>query len=368
MIILYNIHLKPNRTVFYERPNLRSDDRIDIFKYSIATHAVTDPLVSKFLFFISIDSEWENRKEEIEKFIYNNHDEEKVKIEWKAKETLEEWQNLSYELDKIDDKTIYFLSNEDHIFIDYDLEALFYTIKEVENDPNPFSAMFYSHWPELIRVAKRLGGNLSSSGYSVNFDWSVHDSIRLIRKELWRKYWFDWDFRDLPPSTNISSIKKFLPDGFNVSCHVPTREICRHYDGYSHVGNLFNYYPPLEIPKGFLSKNMTVRYGWNDIWNHDNFSNINPLMPNMKTVDPRCGVDYKLTLDKLPMSWWGRISDINENPHMNEEEMAVGYKNWLYDSLKVPIGAYCMHFNENDFPPIEWIEKHIKQVKMLRTF
>lgn len=368
MIILYNIHLKPNRTVFYERPNLRSDDRIDIFKYSIATHAVTDPLVSKFLFFISIAPEWENRKEEIEKYILDHINPEKTEIKWNANKTLEDWQNLTFELDKIDDSTIYFISNEDHIFIDYDLEALFYTVKAVEDDPNPFSCMFYSHWPELIRVASRLGAVLNSSGHSVNFMWSVHDSIRLLRKELWRKYWFDWDYKDISPKTEISTIKKFLPDELDLSCHVPTRELCRHYDGYSHVGDIMNYYPPLEIPKGFIEKRMTIRYGWNDLWIHDYFTNINPSIPNLKCKNKMEGVDYKFTLDKFPMAWWGRISDLPENAHMNETQMAIDYEKWFMDGLKMPISAYCMHFDENSRPPPHWFEKHLKQVKMLRHY
>ncbi len=368
MIVLFNIHLKPHRTVLYERPNLKTDHRIDVFKYSIATHACMEPMVSKYIFLISIAQEWENRKDEIEKFISDNLDNEKVEIRWKANETLEEWQSFTYELDKIEDKTIYFVSNEDHIFVDYDLSALFYTVKAVEDDPNPFSAMFYSHWPELIRVANRLGGFLHPNGYCVNFTWSVHDSIRLMRKELWRKYWFDWDFKDMEPTNKIHTIKKFLPDTLDISCYVPIREICRHYDGYSHVGDIMDYYPPLEIPKGFCSNTMTVRYGWNDIWTHDFFTNVNPSGQNLKTKNKNQGFDYKFTLDKFPLSWWGRISDLPQNPHMDEAKIAADYEKWFLDGLKVPMSAYCMHFTEENTPPKDWFKLHLTQAKLLRHF
>jgi hypothetical protein len=131
---------------------------------------------------------------------------------------------------------------------------------------------------------------------------------------------------------------------------------------------LFNHAPPLEIPLGFFADRMTIRYGWNDIWKHDCFTNINPLFKNMKCVDPNQGIDYKYTIDKLPLFWYGRISDISENPHMNEEEMKKAYENWFYEGLKIPFGAYSMHFDETDHPPIEWFDKNIKQIKMLRHF
>lgn len=366
MIVLFNITCKPKRTIFYERPNIKTDDRLDVFKYCIASHAVMNPLVTKYLFYITLDPEYQPRKKELECFIRDNIDDDKLQITWKANETLEEWHECTNLISLINDNTLYYLPHEDHIFIDYDLSALYFTVKEVEKDSNPFSAMFYSHWPELIKVASRNGATLSDSGYSVRFDWSVHDSIRLLRKELWIKHWYDWDYKDMPGSTKIPLIKKFLPDDLNVSCHIPTRELCRHYDGYSHVGNLLNWTPPIEIPQGFFQKTILIKYAYKDLIRNSNIINVNPCIPNLKSADSTLGVDYKFTFDRLPLFWQGRIAEININEECNPDEIEECYNSWFLQTTKQKMGTYCMHFDENDSPPDYWFAKNLNTMKRLR--
>ena len=45
-----------------------------------------------------------------------------------------------------------------------------------------------------------------------------------------------------------------------------------------------------------------------------------PILPNYYAYD-KTGTDYKFTLADLPLVWEGRISEVDSNPNIDEEEM-----------------------------------------------
>jgi hypothetical protein len=363
MIILFNLKCTPHRMTPYNRVGLPMDDRLEVFKYSIASHAILDKLVSKYLFYVTLEKEWEHRKDDLENYIYQTINNDKLEIVWKRNETVEEWQQVCHYMDTIDDKTIWFAGNDDHIFMDYDLTCVYHGMKALEEDANPHAAMFYSHWFETIRVANRNKATLHPSGHVVSFPWAIHDSIRLVRKELWKHYWFSWDFRPHNGHLGrVDMIKNWTGDGIMTNCYIPTRELCRHYDGHSHVGDLFNHGPPIQIPEGFFEKKMKIRYGWNDGYK-EGYVNVNPMGANLKTKDKVNGFDYKFSLDRLPLFWYGHIEQVVPAHGIDETAMKRAYENHFIESTKIPMNTYLMGFSPEDHPPLNWFNKHLEFFK-----
>jgi len=355
MIILFNISCSPHRLNGYGRPNLKHFDRMDVFKYCLSSYAVLSPLVSKYILYVQLEKGWEHRKDDLNDFILKNIPNDKLELHWHRNTTVEEWQNVYNDLEKINDKVVWFAGNDDHIFVDYDLNCLSGCINALEESA-PLSACFYSHWFETIRMAGRHNASLHPNGHCVNFPWAIHDSIRMVRKEVIKHYFFEKDFRYQNGNFwRWDRIKEFSGNDIMLNTFIPTRELCRHFDGYSHVGNLFNFGPPLEIPPGFFENTMKIRYGWNDGYKED-CVNVNPMNPNLKCVDPVNGVDSRCTLDKIPLFWAGHISEFIINKDINEEEMHLAWENDFKNRIKLTMNTYFESFDENNPPPINWFE------------
>ena len=83
-----------------------------------------------------------------------------------------------------------------------------------------------------------------------------------------------------------------------------------------------NICPSLSIPNGFFESKIKIRYGYNDY--KEGWVNINPKSNNHYAFNKN-GVDYKITLEDLPLFWKDRIIEIDKNKNINEEEM-IQYK------------------------------------------
>jgi hypothetical protein len=87
-----------------------------------------------------------------------------------------------------------------------------------------------------------------------------------------------------------------------------------------------NVCPSLDIPSGFFESNIKIRYGYDD--RKEGWVNINPKGESYYAYDSS-GVDYMLTLEDIPLVWKNKITTIDINPDISEEE------NIQYRLLKV---------------------------------
>ena len=357
MIVLINVKISPYRLYNYPRPNLKYTDRVDIFKYMISSYSAFESLTSKYLIYVELEKGWEYRKDEIEEFIFNELPNKKIEIYWHRHSTVDEWRNFYLDkLENADDNIIWFSGNDDHIFMDHNLDCLKSGIFGLESSSNPYSAMFYSHWFETIRVAAKMNAKLDNSGHFVSFPWAIHDSIRVMRKELWKHYWFDHDFSHADGKLwRVDSIKDWTNDDIMCNIQVPTKELCRHFDGYGHVSTeLFNYGPPLEIPEGFFNRNIKIQYGSGKSID-ESFTNIDPFAVHLKCLDINNGVDYRYSINKIPMFWQNKITEIAGNK-LEDNLCEQSYRNYILKSLKLNYGAYCMNLTDEMSGKEDWIK------------
>jgi len=339
MILFCNIfitEIKPFGKGNVVRDNLKSFSNLDIFKYSLASLAIAYDW-SKVILKITLDDCYKHRQDELEQFIKDNFSQFNLVLEWQRSEYQNDWKR-DYEL--LDDNLIWFYCNHDHIFFDSSKDYLAELVDEMKDEE--LCSLQFSHFPENIRTAKK-NPKYTIHNNHISFESINFDSIQIITKELYRRWWFEGEF---------NHIKLGRPDFFGIGLAeikpmpmhkliVPLKELCRHFDGYQHIQPVIdnNQCPALDIPIGFFENNIKIRYGYDDY--KEGWTNINPKNNHYYAYD-KLGTDYKFTLNDLPLVWKDKISVIDSNIKIDEEEI-------LTHRLK----AIFNMFNTSEYFPID---------------
>jgi len=301
------------------RDNLKSFNNLDIFKYSLSSLAIAYNW-SKVILKISLDDCYKHRQDELEQFIRDNFSQFNLVLTWQRSEYQNDWKQ-DYEL--LDDNLIWYYCNHDHIFFDSSKDYLAELVNKIKDEE--LCSLQFSHFPENIRTAKS-NPKYTIHNNHISFESINFDSIQIITKELYRRWWFEGEF---------NHIKLGRPDFFGIGLAeikpmpmhkviVPLKELCRHFDGYQHVQPIIdnNQCPAIDIPIGFFENDIKIRYGYDDYiegWTNINLKNNNYYAYNTS------GTDYKFTLNDLPLVWKDKISVIDSNVKIDDEEM-IAYR------------------------------------------
>jgi hypothetical protein len=309
------------------RDNLKSFNNLDIFKYSLASLAIAYDW-SKVILKISLDDCYKHRKDELEQFIKDNFSQFNLVLEWQRSEYQNDWKR-DYEL--LNDNLIWFYCNHDHIFFDSSKDYLAELVDEMKDEE--LCSLQFSHWPENIRTAKK-NSKYTIHNNHISFESINFDSIQIITKELYRRWWFEGEF---------NHIKLGRPDFFGIGLAeikpmpmhkviVPFKEICRHFDGYQHVQPIIdnNQCPAIDIPVGFFENDIKIRYGYDDY--KEGWTNINPKNNYYYAYDTT-GTDYKFTLNDLPLIWKDKISVIDLNIKADDDEIVQHRLKAIFDMV-----------------------------------
>ena len=359
MIVWFNCkitdeRLNPQNIIRY---NLRDDNRFDVARYSFASFAPLEPLVSKFIFNLELADQHQGRELEMESWLRSLFPNDKLVIHWNRRNTIADWRKFQEEIADIDDDLIFPAGNEDHIFLDSNIEVFRQGLEYIKNDSNPYAVLMTSHWPESIRASFVYNGELYSCGNFVTYNMPNNDAIRVMKRFYFNQY-ID-SVKD--ESMTLFRTEHWNSIGFvNNKIYVPTKEQFRHFDGYAHVQVGPDVCPPMEIPPNFFN-GMTVRYGFND--RKDDCLNVNPLAENLYTVDSVNGSEYKFVKSEFPAFWKNHTSNQIENPNVNEDELNTAYDHYLLDLTRIYINWYHVGqvFNEQNWPPASWLNNHTKK-------
>ena len=355
MILLFNTKITSYGLSHYDRaPWLPQSDRIDIFKYCLASYASMLPLISKCEFYIEISPEFANRRDELEDYIRSLYPADKLNLNWYRHYYCHEWREWCNNTQLNEDDIIWFAGNDDHIFIDYDLSVVEAGIKLLKEDADKLSQVYYSHWPEQMRLSYYQGGTLTSDKKYIVRPWRTFDAITMMSAKRWHKYWFDQDWGE----TQVWRTDALWHIGYELTgpVYTPTREIVRHYDGYSHVGPaLANIVPPLFIPLNFFEKKMNIRVGYT----RDNLAtNFNPTSEWLYNFNIN-GTDYRWLPDDIPLFWRDHIASIDVN--YDNYETLIEARNMAYiASTRIPLSTYSIKFDHTNSAPSEWFSNNIK--------
>ncbi len=92
---------------------------------------------------------------------------------------------------------------------------------------------------------------------------------------------------------------------------IPREELCRHYDGYTHI---ITTPPPIFIPNGFFENNIKIKYGYDK--SYDGYININSN--ENKYIFEGGFSDLICTIKQIPFFWKNRIVELDINPNFKE--------------------------------------------------
>ena len=361
MIVLFNVKITDVRMGYpYRRGQwMPNPERFDVFRYCLASHVVLEPLVSKFVFCVTLAPELAHRQAELDEYLHTLFPAEKLEIVWRRCDYGRDWRAVCDRYLNDPDELVWLACNDDHIFIDSSLDTVASAIKHLSEDTDPNAVMYYSHWPEQMRMALHQGGELTDDGDFVKYPWENFDGIMVLKAGRLSKYW-ERDYG------NAQMFKvDYLGAHHGYSCpgpvYAPTRELVRHYEGYSHVNDgmtqtLENIVPPLFIPPGFFDQTMKIRIGFND--RHDDWTNFNPAAEWLYNSKP-VGTDYRWVEEDIPLFWRDRIQATATNTAVDTQTLYQARDTAFLLSTHVPMKCFNIEFDFQTKPPKEWFTKHL---------
>ncbi|GAB5354169.1 hypothetical protein AAMO2058_000096500 [Amorphochlora amoebiformis] len=199
----------------------------------------------------------------------------------------------SDELRELKQRLILFTQNDDHVFIDKDTDVLVEGLRRMRLDPARFSTLYYSHWPEILKVSGKLFPPVRRGSYVVA-RLTLSDAVQicnfgfvkfLIETVPWRK--LDEKARrvdNLLVHQDLWQLKSSFP-GVNVvkvilqNIYIPLRELFRKFDGYhaQHIHTIESLVLPPNAnkfsydKKSLQSKMLAVpAVGGSTLWNKNN--------------------------------------------------------------------------------------------------
>src|SRR5207247_6378641 len=140
------------------------------------------------IFRIRLDDCYKHREEELKDYIHSEFDKVCPRVEitnWRN-ENQTQWREEVERLEKEPDPYIWYTCNHDHVFIDYGHEALDTALARLDEDPGPRKAIYFSHFPEVIRITK----NVYPSAFivlpcgTIRRRWNKMDSKEIVSKPL----------------------------------------------------------------------------------------------------------------------------------------------------------------------------------------
>jgi hypothetical protein len=355
MILLFNIFMTDHRTYWGRPAHMARHSWVDIFKYTVASYTVFSDMVSRSLFYISLDWNYVHLQGHLEDYIRQLWPD--AVMVWQRCVYQQDWQRLCAEHVGDGDDVIWLCGNDDHVFIDYDTHSLAQALAVLRADPNPMSTLYYSHWNEQMNMqAHRTGGQLTACGGFVHSPWLNYDSIQLLKTERFRDYWYGEDLGDRSVH-RTDELRHCLRPQHLAPLYVPTRPMTHHYDGYMHAACGHNLVPPLVIPPGWFEDQVRVRVGYTD--RLADWVNVNACMPNV-AGDPT-GADLQTTVERIPLFWrhLNKIVELDINPHMDAEAQALAADRCFLAQSHVRMNTWSNHFEGDQLPPLAWFTRHL---------
>lgn len=244
----------------------------------------------------------------------------------------------------LDDDFVFYSPNNDHPFIGTDLGYFGLLLEKAIKFQKyyEFVSLVYSHLSEFINAP--IAGSPFYNRYSHDTQIIEDDEIatsfirfkgdnsscQIVNKRL-LNYWFcSHDLGD-ERIIRAEDVRQFFitPNQLMI---VPKKELCAHFDGYSHTvgGPVYissDQVPPLFIPIGFWNNSIKIAYGYSEY--REGWVNINPSAKQFSFRDQKYGTDLKIELQDIPLFWKNRIGEIDINKNADFEALENGRKEYF---------------------------------------
>jgi len=251
----------------------------------------------------------------------------------------------------LEDDFIFYAPNNDHPLIASDLDHLWKVLEKATRFAREyqFVSIVYSQISEFGNapvVGSPFYERYSSDSRIVEEDEIAtcfvrfngdNSSIQIVNRNLLR-YWFcSHDLGDARILRSEDVLKFFKTP--NQLMIVPKKELCAHFEGYSHTGGTTRIspdrVPPLFIPAGFFDSSIRIAYGYPEY--REGWININPAAKEFSFRDQDRGTDLKIGLQDIPLFWRSRIKEVDVNVGADPVELEAGRKRY-YETIRNPYG------------------------------
>jgi hypothetical protein len=240
--------------VTHDRP-VNTCNRLDLFMHTLKSYSRID--WDDIYLLIKLDEEFKPREQELKEFIKKIFSKNKVVYIPERYEYQWQWKKLIKKI-TYKDNIVWFTQNDDHPFIDINLNILNEGIDLLLKDTGKYRSIFFSHWPEILRLSGKFS-NPAIVGNYVKFQATMFDSVQIFNTE-YLKYIFlhlDWGGKQIKRIDSLYLFAEFKP-ALDAICgvknssyspiltvYIPLRELCRKYIGYTHVS--MEWVRPLEL-------------------------------------------------------------------------------------------------------------------------
>ena len=239
-------------------------DRLDIFKYTLASYAKIDR-IKNVIIYCQLDGSYQSREKELRDYIDNIFYFSTVRYHNYSPSNQTQWVEalLSSPLLTTSSPILY-LGNDDHVFIDYDTDVLYEGLDLMAKEPtNQINTLHCSSWTEAISTVYGLNDYIPNGRY-----WKASllysDAIQIVNSTFFNHIFMDLEIGNDYMRRTDNILTNWYPTLGDykyssraqhpiVQTFIPLRELVRHFDAYWHIGVPFEYVPMLTIPDGFFS-------------------------------------------------------------------------------------------------------------------
>ena len=228
-------------------------------------------------------------------------------------------------LKDFDDPWVFFSPNNDHPCIGnpYILDDLLSEAEDVERIyPESIVSVLYSHFTEgltCISPSNNCWGSYSNNfpkvlgetenAFIVKNSKFMSDSIKLFRlSSLLDLFQSDTNGGRVIILEHLESYQSSNLIDITLS---PKKELCRHYDSYTHV---IETTPPLFIPDGFFDNKIKIRYGYENLLR--GYVNVNPF--GQYSFLQNGNADLRCLISQLPFFWRDKIETIDVSEEISK--------------------------------------------------
>lgn len=290
--------------------------RLEISKYTLASYKIYP--WTKVI--IKVDAENKYDKEDFLKFAREIFPEAEI-ITHRSDNQKEYCKTIS-EIYKLDDDWVFYIPNNDHPMIINDINyihKLLWLATEYKKKYKYVSINFSMYSENYNKMHNNFYKNtkekydtdlariiLCKNGYIT--------SSQIVNKDLLKHLYCSRDFGD-KRIIRMEDVAGLVQADDHIVI-LPKREICAHFDGYSHTFRRNDQIspdqvPPLFIPKGFFEKNIKIAYGYKEY--REGWTNINPSAKYYSFRNEKNITDLKIGLDDIPLFWRERVSELDIN-------------------------------------------------------
>ena len=305
-------------TVRDEYPLYKWQKKIDVVRYTLSSYASIpwDKVVIRFV--------CEDKDEEASFDIFCRELFPLAKIERRRSALAVQYSEALESLSVGDDAWVFFSPNNDHPYLAKPSELL--KCMDLANriaaeNPKNDIAVLYSHFTESMLDNRPIDPQWGYFGfkfkklieenelaYVTKANIAPLDSIQVFKLGYLKKIFNET--RNKGRVIRLEDTEFCSSPNHAVIQICPKVELCRHYDGYTH---LMKFVPPLFIPPGFFEKCIRIRYGYST--RKEGWVNLNPSEPWMNSE-----TDIPIVLEDIPNFWRERIVEVDVNPEFKEPD------------------------------------------------